>query len=568
MAEKVELESAIGALEKALEVLKGAGGGAAFVQTEKWANTVSDVVSKMSQASASLKMSDEQMSLLSQLSDASKYSPQSATITGILSDMYTTFSKNLQTSNADEAKAHRNYEDLMATKEKQLNTLQESLVSKEAKKAEDEIQLADATQTYADSEEQLKSEIELFDATKKSCTQKTDDWSKRSTARTSELDGIKKALEILTSDESKELFAKSIKPGASKGAAASFIQMASVSPHSVAGSSKDKALHALEQHAKKTHSFRLAALAADVRMQTSGHFDKVIQSIDKLIAALDKEEAADIKKVDACKEEYQDISLKQNDLNWKIENNDAKIQKHKKASEEATAAKKVVIDDIADAVAKLEKMEKDRKAENEAFIQAKADDEKAIKVLGEAKAALTVYMKDNAFLQQEPDAKFSKNNAAKGQTNGVLALLDLISEDLENEIKEGQKAEAAAQTDYEAMKKSVEGQKAALEKTEINLKGQIAQEDTAKTDEGKLKDDNSKDLETQDTTLVNAKKTCDDAIKLQPQRREKRQTEADGLKEARSFLAGMEADALIQAPASKENVLPSFETLSFLQRRA
>merc|ERR1712054_104510 len=92
------------------------GGSASFVQTSQWATTVSDVVSKMSQASLSVKLSEKQISMLSQLSgkkDAGSYAPQSATIQGILSDMYTTFGKNLQTSTSDEATAHRNYEDLL-----------------------------------------------------------------------------------------------------------------------------------------------------------------------------------------------------------------------------------------------------------------------------------------------------------------------------------------------------------------------------------------------------------------------------------------------------------------------
>merc|ERR1719456_1405048 len=166
---------------------------------------MSDLIAKMSQASVSMKLNEKQLAVLTQLSgkDATSYAPQSATIQGILSDMYTTFSKNLQQAVSDEATAHRNYEDLMATLQKQLNTLQETLVKKEQKKTEDEIQLADATQTYADSEEQLKAEVELFDATKKSCTEKTEDWSTRSSLRTAELEGISKALEILTSDEAK-----------------------------------------------------------------------------------------------------------------------------------------------------------------------------------------------------------------------------------------------------------------------------------------------------------------------------------------------------------------------------
>jgi len=568
MAEKVELESASSALEKAIAVLKAATGAAAFVQTSTWASTMSDLLSRMSQASSSLKMSEKQLTLLTELSnkDAGAYAPQSATIQGILSDMYSTFTKNLQTSTDDEAKAHRNYEDLMSTFQKQLNTLQETLVKKEQKKGEDEIQLADATQTYADNEEQLKAEVTLFDATKSSCTEKTSDWSKRSSLRTAEVDGIKKALEILTSDEAKELFAKSIKPGMSKGGAASFIQFASTS---VSGTGVEKALDALEGHARQTHSFRLAAIAADVRMQSAGHFDAVIKTIDNLLTQLGDEEQEDIKKVDGCKDSYQKITVKKNDLDWKIENNEAKVQGHEKAVKQKTEAKKVVITDIETADKTLDDMLKKRKAENDAYKQAKADDEKAVVLLVKAKAALSEYF-GKSFLQQEPDMKLSGKDSAKGQTDGVLALLDMITEDLNNELAEGKAAEAAAQVDYDTMKEAVEDQKAKLTKSKINLDGQIAEEGTAKTAEADLQKENEKELTGEKTTETDLKKTCDDAIKNQPERRKKRKLEADGLTQAREFLAGMQSDALVQTAkhSPDQNVFPIFQTLSFLQRRA
>jgi len=568
MAEKVELESALSALEKAIIVLKAAT-GASFVQTSKWASTLSEVISKMSQASMSVKLSERQLALLGQLSgkkDASSYSPQSATIQGILSDMYATFGKNLQMSTGDEATAHRNYEDLMSTYQKQLTTLQETLVKKEQKKSEDEIQLADATQVYADSEEQLKAEIELFDATKTSCTEKTSDWSKRSSLRTAELDGIKKALEILTSDEAKELFAKAIKPGVSPGGAASFVQ---VSAHSVSNTGAQKAFQVLESHARQSHSYRLASLAATVRLGASGHFDAVIKSIDKLLLSLKGEAKADIKKVDECKDTYQKIGLTKNDLDWKIENNVAKVQKHDKAVTQKTDAKKITVTDIATAIKTLEDIQKARKTENDAYLQAKSDDEKAIVLLKQAKAALAEYgMK--SFLQQdpEPEMKLSGKDSSAVQTKGVVSLLDMIIEDLNQELAESKSAEAAAQLDYENMKKAVEDQKAKLEKAKINLEGQIAEEGTAKTAEEDLKKENEQELETEKTTETDLKKTCDDAIKLQPERRKKREVETEGLLAAREFLAGMQSDALLQTRRLEKATFPTFEALSFLQRRA
>jgi len=560
MAEKVELESATSALDKAITVLKAAS-GASFLQTSQWASAMSAVVSKMSQASLSVKLSEKQLGMLEELSgekNSNSYAPQSATIQGILSDMYTTFTKNLQTSIEDEAKAHRNYEDLMSTYQEQLATLQESLVKKQQKKAENEVQLADATQTYADSEEQLKAEIELFDATKSSCTEKTSDWSKRSSLRTTELEGIKKALEILTSDEAKELFAKSIKPGFSKGGAASFVQ---VNAQSISGTPVQKAQSALLDAARKTHSFRLASLAATA---ATGHFDAVIKTIDNLLAQLQGEEAADIKKVDECKDSYQKIDLTKNDLDWKIKNNEAKVQKHEKAITQKTETKKVTIKDIETADTTLGDIAKKRTEENDAYKQGKSDDEKAIVLLEKAKTALAAYY---SFLQQEPDMKLSGKNSAKGQTDGVVSLLSMIIEDLNAELAESKSAEEAAQLDYETMKKAVEDQKAKLTRSKINLEGQIAEEGTAKTAEADLQTDNEKDLTNEKKTEADLQKTCDDAIKLQPKRREKRKIEADGLKQAREFLAGMGADAFVQKPRSEKNAFPTFQHLSFLQRR-
>lgn len=83
-----------------------------------------------------------------------------------------------------------------------------------------------------------------------------------------------------------------------------------------------------------------------------------------------------------------------------------------------------------------------------------------------------------------------------------------------------------------------------------------------------MQGDNEKDLTNEKQTEADLKKTCDDAIALQPERRKKRKIEADGLREARDFLAGMSADAFVQSPkAASKTKFPTFQELSFLQRR-
>merc|ERR1712216_58733 len=127
--------------------------------------------------------------------------------------------------------------------------------------------------------------------------------------------GINKALEILTSDDAKALFNKSIKPGKETG----FLQIDSESQPQA------KAYKALKEHATKAKSLRLAAIAATLR--TGGHFDAVIAEIDKMMAILKEEEKGDIEQRDWCKEETFKNEQEASRYEYKIERTDAKIMK-------------------------------------------------------------------------------------------------------------------------------------------------------------------------------------------------------------------------------------------------
>jgi len=107
-------------------------------------------------------------------------------------------------------------------------------------------------------------------------------------------------LEMLTSDEARELFAKSIKPGVE-----SFLQISSTPAllQDVASAPAAKAYNALKAQVKKSHSIRLAAIAVDIRTSKAGHFDAVIGEIDKMVQILKDEGAADLAKKTQCLDE-------------------------------------------------------------------------------------------------------------------------------------------------------------------------------------------------------------------------------------------------------------------------
>merc|ERR1719399_1758028 len=312
MAEKTEMETTINALQRAVEVLSGAGTKTALLQTEpRDEMTLLAVGVGVHQAIKMLPsdhvLTPKQVSLISSFAKdpaefydqkaekAASYNPASATIQGILKDMYDTFSMNLEKGTESEAVSQKNYESLIGIKENEMATLIEARTKKEGEKADAEKDLADASQDLDDTTKQMKADTVFFDETKAACQAKADEWSERVRARTEEMAGINKALEILTGDDAKALFNKAIKPGKET----SFLQIDSESQPQI------KAYKALKEHATKAKSLCLAAIAATLR--TGGHFDAVIAEIDKMMATLKEEEKGDIEQRDWCKEEKGDI---------------------------------------------------------------------------------------------------------------------------------------------------------------------------------------------------------------------------------------------------------------------
>jgi len=180
--------------------------------------------------------------------------------------------------------------------------------------------------------------------------------------RDEELKGIDAALEMLTSDEARALFATSIKPGTEKSA--SFLQIASTPAllQDSAMAPAARAYNALKAQVKKAHSIRLAALAVSIRSAKAGHFDKVIGAIDKMLTTLEEEGAADLAKKTQCLDEYQDITKTVKDLDWKVKNNEAKIAKLEGLIELRTQEKTETIQKIEE----NEQYMKDIKAERKA----------------------------------------------------------------------------------------------------------------------------------------------------------------------------------------------------------
>merc|ERR1719235_2835321 len=460
LAQKAEMEQTLNALERGIKVLMGAGTGGdeSLLQTRTQAAEMKlmmvarDVHEAVQKLPADHLLSPASLAQLTSFTNtpadyldekakkSSSFSPQSATIQGILKDMYDTFSMNLEKATETEATQQKNYEDLMAVKNKEMHTLTETRRVKEEDKAVAETDLATASQALDDTTEAMNADTTLFDSTKKACTSKAAEWNERVRARTEELSGVTKALEILTSDENRALFSKAIKPGMET----MFLQTDSESQDP-----QRRAYNSLKAHATKAKSIRLAALAARVRVATKGHFDAVVEEIDKMMAVMKREEKDDQEERDWCKEETFKNEQEAARYEYKIEKLNTKLMKLNKRLEDLETSKEETIAQILSTNEDIAEMESNRIADHKAFQQAKSDDEQAVTVLGSAIDALGAFYKNNdvemgkiqggakaAALVQEPvfevdenqapDATFSSAGKSGGESKGILSIMTMI----------------------------------------------------------------------------------------------------------------------------------------------
>jgi len=370
------------------------------------------------------------------------------------------------------------------------------------------------------------------------------------------LDGINAALETLTSDEARELFAKSIKPGVETflqvDSTPSLLQDSSMAPAA-------RAYNALKALNKKSHSMRLAALAVRVRTAKAGHFDKVIGAIDDMLKTLQEEGEADREKKTQCQDEYQSIAKTVNKLDWKIKNNEAQIDKLEQLIDLRNKERDAANQKIKETTQYIKDISDERKEEHDAFQQAKKDDEDAIALLEKARKEFTAFYKKNAkmgeiqgngrgvFLQEPefsrdqddaPDATFSSkgNNKLKGK--GVVSLFNYIIEDLYDEVANGKKAEAKSQAEFEEERDTAENLKSDLKKKVETLTDIIAKRREDKKDETQDMEKNNDDRDAEIKYKNKITPDCDWILKNFDGRAAARAAEADGLTTAKEFLAG------------------------------
>ena len=449
-------------------------------------------------------LSNPKASLILSSRQVETYNSQSGEIQGILAQMKDDFEHELESSAEEEEASAASHVDLMKTKNEDLALLEKTLTKTTLAQGNDKKQLADDSQEREETQEQLKTDEAFFEETKDSCKAKADQWAGRARSRTEELAAIDKALGVLTSEESKAIFERS---------ANTLIQLTATET----APTRAEAFNILKKVASQSNSMRLAAIATAVK--TTWHFDAVIADIDKMIEALRAEEKADIEHRDWCESQTHAANSKNENLEYDKEQLNQKKERaenKKKELEEEIAKTEGEMEDLK---ASMQDALDNRNKEHEAFKQAMKDDADAVMLIGKAIESLSDFYNKGAELMQQPEYKanedtapeatFSSNEGRKSEGGGVIAILSMVKEDIENEMKTTRADEAEDLAAYEKLRGDSQKSLEALEAKKVTLGQDVAGKMGEIADMDAVLGDKSDSKTATDDLLESLKPNCD-----------------------------------------------------------
>merc|ERR1719329_668109 len=407
--------------------------------------------------------------------------------------------------------------------------------------------------------------------------------------RSEELLALADTIKILNDDDALELFKKTL-PGAS-----SFMQL-----QVTIAEQRRQALAAIRANQRGHPELNFIALALQGRKVD---FSKVIKMIDEMVVTLGKEQQDDDDKKEYCERQFDLADDKKKSLERSISNLAKAIEESKEGVKALATEIKALEEGIAALDKSVAEATEQRKEENTEYTELIASDGAAKDLLGFAKNRLNKFYNpklykappkkeltdaDRATLAAggtlaptaapggiagtgvtvfaavsahdaskvapppppETAAAFSKKSE---ESNGVIAMIDLMIKDLTKEMTEAKATEKNAQEDYEQAMKDAAEKRAADTKSVADkgkAKAELEAELEANTEE---KDATVKTLMATEKHIQSLHGECDWLLQYYQVRKEARASEVESLKTAKSVLSGADF-ALLQTGRSHRSL--------------
>jgi predicted nucleic acid-binding Zn-ribbon protein len=456
------------------------------------------------------------------------FAPQSGAIFGILKQMKETFESNLSSSQKEEMQSQQAYDDLKAAKEAEIKAGSDQSDTKTQELADTDEKLAQSKQDLDDTRMSLDSDQAFLLNLKETCQMTDAEFEERTKTRQEEIQACSQALAILSSDDAHDTFTSTF----------NFVQVSAKEE-----SKRAAAERVLYRTAKASGSPRVATLAT--RMRLDG-FEKVIKEIDGMIADLKKEKADDIKMKDFCIEALHKNEVETEMKKRDIEALEAKVEDLKALIAELTKAIATLQSEVEETHIQVKRAGEDRELENKDFQQVVADQRETQRLLSQALNVLKGFY-DKAFVQGKTGAKqpagpppppgFKEYKKSSG-SGGVMGMLEQIIAETKTMEADAIKAETDAQKAYEAF---IKDSNASIEDKVRAITNKSEEKAVAEGDKVSAEQELTTALnELQELMNENADlhKSCDFTLDNFDARQAALDQEMDGLREAKSVLAG------------------------------
>jgi chromosome segregation ATPase len=553
----------LAAISKAVTALENGMGGA-FVQT-----AAGMTLKRLFQTTKAVEEMDRQQ-VMSFLSQTDTYAPQSGQITGILKEMHDEISADLKQATDTEGAAVNSYDAMMAAKKKEVAALSKSIEEKLERVANLGVENAEMSNELEDTKESLTQDQKFLADLDRNCKSKQAEWDQIKANRAEELVALADTIKVLNDDDALELFKKTLP-------SASLMQMQA--------SSQEARLRVLSMMSKdRRPGFDFIALA--LQSKKIG-FDKIIKMIDDLIGTLKQEQQDDDDKRQYCSDQFdqsddkkKELERSVSDLETAIAHSEEGIENLKGEIEALQAGIKALDKSVADATDQ-------RKEEHAAFNELMANDAAAKEVLAFAKNRLNKFYNPRLYkappkreLSEEdritvnmggtlaataapggiagtgieamqvkaapppPPQSFKAFSKKSEESNGVIAMIDLLSKDLDKEMTTARTEENDAQASYDKAMADAADKRTQDSKSLNDKNGALADMQSELERQTAEKKSTGNELAATLQYIHTLHGECDFLVKYYDARKEARASEIDSLGNAKAVLSGADYSLL------------------------
>jgi len=270
------------------------------------------------------------------------------------------------------------------------------------------------------------------------------------------------------------------------------------------------------------------------------------------------EEQDDIKHRDRCENAQNANSNEMADLKESIKKTKDSLGRMAREKKDLEGDVKNLEGEIKATTDDMDELLKFRNKESKDFIKALKDDTDAVALMKQAIVALSKFYKDNkialpALVQKKapeytkdqdkaPEASFSGDYGGRSsESGGILAILEMLVEDSQKEIKEGRADNADAQEKYLKQNGALQATLDSENESKANCENQLAELEEKMSSYNKFKNQKQDDKDAEEDTKKSVAGDCDWVKTNFASRRDKRKNEMQGLVDAKGFLAGVAA---------------------------